>query len=79
MVAIAYVPRITLWYAGLLSNGEIMVTVTSAPLKIPADPAPERARPTMKAIELGATADTREPTSKMKRATRKVTFVERTA
>jgi len=62
-----------------LSKGEIMVMVTSAPLKIPADPAPERARPTMKAIELGATAESKEPTSKMKRAARKVSFVEHIA
>lgn len=75
MVAIAYVPPITLWYAGLLAKGEIIVMVTSAPLKMPADPAPERARPMMKAIELGATAEIREPTSKMKRATRKVSLV----
>jgi len=53
--------------------------VTSAPLKMPADPAPERARPMMKAIELGATAESREPTSKMKRATRKVSLVEHIA
>lgn len=53
-----------------------MVMVTSAPLKMPADPVPEGARPTIKAIELGATAEIREPTSKMKRAARKVSLFE---
>ena len=53
--------------------------VTRAPLKMPADPAPERARPTIKTIESGATAEIREPTSKMKRAARKVSLVERIA
>ena len=56
-----------------------MVMVTSAPLKMPADPAPERARPTMNAMELGATAEMREPTSKMNRAARKVSLVEEIA
>jgi len=56
-----------------------MVMVTSAPLEMPADPAPERARPTMKAIEVGATAESREPTSKMNRARRKVSLVEHIA
>ena len=56
-----------------------MVMVTRAPLKIPADPAPERARPTIKAIESGATAEIREPTSKMKRAVRKVSLIDRIA
>jgi len=79
MVATAYVAPMKLWYAGLFSKGVIMVIVTKAPLKIPAEPAPERARPATKAAEVGATADIREPTSKIKRATRNVIFVEHVA
>lgn len=56
-----------------------MVMVTSAPLKMPAEPAPEKARPTMKAIEVGATAEIKEPISKMSRAARKVSLVENNA
>lgn len=36
----------------------------------------ERARPMIKAIEVGARAESREPTSKMKRVARKVSLVE---
>jgi hypothetical protein len=39
-----------------------------APLKMPAAPTPATARPMMRAVELGATPQIREPTSKMKRA-----------
>jgi hypothetical protein len=39
-----------------------------APLKIPAAPTPAMARPMIKVVELGATPQIREPTSKMKRA-----------
>ena len=45
-----------------------MVMVTSAPLKIPADPATERAQSVMKTTEVGAIADRREPNSKMRAA-----------
>lgn len=40
----------------------------TAPLKIPAEPIPAMARPMMRAVELGATPQMREPTSKMNRA-----------
>jgi len=39
-----------------------------APLKIPAAPTPAMARPTIKAVELGAIPQIRDPTSKMNRA-----------
>lgn len=79
IVATAYVAPMKLWYAGLFARGVIMVMVTNAPLKIPAEPAPERARPTMNATDVGATADIREPTSKMNSAARKVSLVEHIA
>ena len=43
----------------------------NAPEKIPAEPRPAMARPTIRAVELGATPQTREPTSKMPMPTRK--------
>jgi hypothetical protein len=39
-----------------------------APLKMPAAPTPAMARPTIKVVELGATPQIKEPTSKMNRA-----------
>lgn len=39
--------------------------MTFAPIKVPAAPAPEMARPTMKAGEVGAAALMIEPSSKM--------------
>jgi hypothetical protein len=41
-----------------------------APEKIPAAPTPATALPMMSAVELGATPQIREPTSKMKSAIR---------
>lgn len=38
--------------------------ITMAPLKIPAHPIPEMARPMMKTIEVGAAPQTAEPISK---------------
>jgi hypothetical protein len=50
--------------------------MTVAPEKIPADPMPAMARPTMKALELGAPPHRAEPTSKMRIARRKMVLVE---
>lgn len=50
--------------------------ITVAPFWIPADPIPAIARPTMKAVEVGAAPQTAEPTSKTTTATRKRAFVE---
>jgi hypothetical protein len=44
----------------------------TAPLEIPAAPTPAKARPTMKATELGAAPDTAEPASNRKTALKKV-------
>jgi hypothetical protein len=50
--------------------------MTVAPEKIPAEPIPAIARPTMKALELGAPPHRADPISKMRIATRKMVFVE---
>jgi hypothetical protein len=57
----------------------MMEIVTSAPLKIPAEPAPEMARPTIKTADDGATADTSEPISKTKKPVRNVYLMENKA
>ncbi len=46
------------------------------PAKIPAAPIPEKARPTMKAAELGADPQTAEPTSNIRMLERKTTLME---
>ena len=45
-----------------------------APEKSPADPTPAIARPMISAVEVGATPQINEPTSKMKMAVRKTHF-----
>ena len=46
--------------------------IIRAPEKMPADPKPAIARPRMRAVELGATPQTKEPSSKMPMAVKKV-------
>jgi hypothetical protein len=57
--------------AGRLLTRTVCAIVTSAPVKIPALPRPATARPTIKAVDVGARAQTRDPTSKMKTAMRR--------
>lgn len=49
-----------------------------APVEIPDAPRPATALPIMKAVEVGATAQTKEPISKMAIAARKTHFIEMT-
>lgn len=49
-------------------------TIVYAPDPNPAAPTPVMARPTMRALLFGATPQTREPTSKMNMASRKLGF-----
>ena len=49
-----------------------MVMMIKAPEKIPAAPTPEIVRPTMKAGDVGATAETSDPSSKRNKAIMKV-------
>ena len=69
--AMPYMPPISPKKIGRLTRGTVLAIVTRAPVKIPADPSPATARPTMKAVEVGATPQTKEPSSKMNNATRK--------
>jgi hypothetical protein len=46
-----------------------------APVKMPAEPNPETALPTMKAVELGAAPHTADPTSKRNIPVKKTHFV----
>ena len=69
--AMPYIPPIIPKKIGRFSSGVVCANVTSAPVKIPALPRPATARPTMRAVEFGATPHIRDPSSKMKRATRK--------
>jgi len=56
--------------AGLFRRGSVYEKMTIAPENRPAVPTPARARPMMKAVELGARAETRLPSSKMATAER---------
>jgi hypothetical protein len=55
---------------GLFFSGTVFAMMRTAPLKIPADPTPAMARPTINVVLFGATAQIKLPTSKMKMATR---------
>jgi hypothetical protein len=57
-------------YVGLCLNGTVTEMIKMAPEKIPAAPTPATARPMIRAVELGATPQMREPISKMNRAMR---------
>lgn len=50
--------------------------INIAPEKIPADPMPETARPTIRVVELGAAPQSTEPSSKMATATRNTSLTE---
>lgn len=50
--------------------------IKRAPENIPAAPMPATARPRISPIELGVIPQTKEPSSKMKRAARKTHFIE---
>lgn len=58
--------------AGLLAGGTEKAMMVYDPEAIPAPPAPAIARPTMRVVLLLATAQMRDPTSKMKMLIRKL-------
>lgn len=60
--------------AGRLAGLALKPMMVYAPEPMPAAPTPAMARPTMRATLVGATPQMREPTSKMKMATRKLIF-----
>jgi hypothetical protein len=49
---------------GLFASGTEYATMIRAPEKMPAEPTPAKALPMMRAIELGATPQTKLPSSK---------------
>lgn len=68
--AIPHIPPIKPNAKGLCRSGRVYARITIEPENSPAVPMPATARPTMKAVELGATAHTRLPTSKTNTAKR---------
>jgi hypothetical protein len=62
---------------GRFWRGTEYATMIRAPEKTPALPTPAMARPTIKALLLGATPQTREPISKMEMASRKMYLMEK--
>jgi hypothetical protein len=56
---------------GRFGKGTVIEIMTRAPEKIPATPIPATALPTIKTVLEGATAQMREPISKMKTAAKK--------
>lgn len=63
-------------YIGRFSRGIKKVRMTVEPAKIPPDPSPAMARPTINALELGAAAHTTDPTSKTTIAIMNTSLVE---
>lgn len=59
---------------GRLWSGMVKEMMTRAPEKMPATPMPAMARPTMRTVLDGATAQMSEPSSKMQTAVRKPHF-----
>ena len=56
---------------GRFSIGATCAIAVMPPVKRPADPRPAIARPTTRAVDVGATAHTSEPTSKINNAIKK--------
>ena len=56
---------------GRFGNATVLAMMTIAPEKIPATPIPAIARPTIKTVLEGATAQMSDPISKMRMAERK--------
>jgi hypothetical protein len=62
---------------GRFSKGAAAEIMVSAPEVSPEEPIPATALPTMRALELGAVAQTIDPNSKIPRKTKKVYFDEK--
>lgn len=58
----------------LFSSGVVFASIMNAPPKMPAEPIPEIARPTMSTIELGAEPQTALPTRYISSEVKKVHF-----
>lgn len=64
------------WNAGRFRKGIIGIVMIMTPEKTPAPPRPAIARPTIKAMEFGATPQIRDPSSKTKTLTRNTLVTE---
>jgi hypothetical protein len=73
--AIPYIAPMMPVKTGLFSNGTLYAIITNAPLKIPAEPTPAIARPTISATDEGAAPHSALPISKMKIETRKTVLI----
>jgi hypothetical protein len=62
---------------GRCLTGTDKLRITRAPEKIPEQPIPAIARPTIKVLELGATAQIKDPTSKSPIVPMKHHFIEK--
>jgi hypothetical protein len=61
-------------YDGLDRRGTEFAMIKIAPEKSPAEPTPAMARPTIRAVDVGAIPQMKEPSSKMNRAVMKTHF-----
>jgi hypothetical protein len=75
--AMPYIEPIMPLYIGRLAKGIECATMIKAPEKIPAEPRPAMARPIIRAIEFGAVAHSKLPSSKIAMATRKTVLMEK--
>jgi hypothetical protein len=62
---------------GRVRNGTEWAMIMKAPATMPEPPSPATARPMIKAVLVGASAHTRDPSSKMAMAKRKVYLMEK--
>jgi hypothetical protein len=69
--AIPYIPPTRPMYVGRFSSGEVWVMISNAPENIPEEPHPAIARPAIKALDVGATAQMRLPSSNIPIADKK--------
>ncbi len=54
----------------------VQTTYVNTPATIPAQPNPDTARPTTNAADVGAVAESKDPTSKIKSAIKKTPLIE---
>jgi hypothetical protein len=67
--------QVARYFMSLFQNLQQYAKITIAPEKIPPVPNPAMALPTMRAVLLGATPQTREPSSNMPMAVKKTNLI----
>jgi len=67
-LAMPYIPPISPMKIGRFSRGTVLERIKIAPVNTPAAPSPAIARPTIKAVDVGATPQISDPISKIVRA-----------